>query len=178
MKALRSHKSRVQNAIVKKLLIRPVRSDEIAVLLRLCREHAVYEKSDFLPAGKSEHLRCAIFAAPPRLWCFVAVADGVIAGYATCTKDFSTWHAEEYLHLDCIYLVPKYRGLGIGTKMMQAIARHAASLGCASMEWQTPAWNKNAIQFYRRLGSIAREKVRFRWDYALRLPEGGGEHAP
>jgi GNAT superfamily N-acetyltransferase len=146
------------------VLIRPLRRDEIGSLVTLCGEHAAYERADFAQDGKSEHLEHAIFANPPRLWCLVAEIDGLIVGYATCTKDFSTWRAREYLHLDCLYLVPEYRGLRIGGRLMKAIGRHAVSLGCTTVEWQTPPWNANAIRFYGRLGAARSDKVRFRWD--------------
>ena len=96
------------------MTIRPLRCDEIASLVHLCSEHATYEKADYAPVGKSESLRRAIAAEPPRLWCLVAEIDSRIVGYATCTRDFSTWRAAEYLYLDCLYIIPKFRGLGIG----------------------------------------------------------------
>jgi GNAT superfamily N-acetyltransferase len=146
------------------MLIRPLRRHEIDTLVGLCVDHAVYEMAEFVPDGKSERLERAIFAEPPQLWCFVSEVDGVIVGYATCTKDFSTWRAEEYLNLDCLYLVQEARGLGIGAALMQAIRSHAISLGCATVEWQTPSWNARAIRFYGRLGAAASDKVRFRWN--------------
>lgn len=146
------------------MTIRPLRCDEIASLVHLCGEHAAYEKADYVPEGKSEPLRRAIAAEPPRLWCLVAEIDSRIVGYATCTRDFSTWRAAEHLYLDCLYIIPEFRGLGIGARMMQAVRRYATSLGCATVEWQTPAWNANAIRFYERLGAASSEKIRFRWE--------------
>ena len=146
------------------MIIRPLRCDEVGSLVRLCGEHAAYERADYEPEGKSEHLRRAIVAEAPRLGCLVAEVDGRIVGYATCTRDFSTWRAAEYLYLDCLYIIPEFRGLGIGGRMMQAAGSHARSLGCAIVEWQTPIWNENAIRFYKRLGATASEKIRFRWD--------------
>jgi GNAT superfamily N-acetyltransferase len=93
----------------------------------------------------------------------VAEADGAIAGYATCTRDFSTWRAAEYLHMDCLYVAPGFRNAGIGGEMMRALSRHAGALGCATVEWQTPAWNADAVRFYERLGAEATEKMRFAW---------------
>ena len=146
------------------VVIRPLRPDEIDRLLFLCAEHAAYEKIDFTSEGKADHMLGAIFSQPVRLWCFVAEVNGAVVGYATCTKDFSTLRASEYLHLDCLHIARDYRGFGIGKKMMLAIAAHAASMGCATLEWQTPIWNEPAIRFYRRLGAIGNDKARFRWD--------------
>jgi GNAT superfamily N-acetyltransferase len=164
MKASSLRKRAHLKVIAAEVFIRPLRHDEIAELVRLCGEHATYERADFAPDGKSEHLERAIFTDPPRLWCLVPEVDGLIVGYATCTKDFSTWRAGEYLHLDCLYLVPEYRGLGIGARLMKAIGSHAVSLGCTTVEWQTPPWNASAIRFYGTLGATASKKVRFRWN--------------
>jgi len=66
--------------------------------------------------------------------------------------------------MDCLYLQPAYRGRGIGWEMMRAVARQAHELGCAFIEWQTPAWNETAARFYANLGATRSEKIRFRWN--------------
>jgi GNAT superfamily N-acetyltransferase len=152
----------------RKPVVRPVRPSEIGDVLALCAEHAAYEGAAFSVEEHHARLVRAIFDESPRLWCFVAEADGMIVGYATCTKDFSTWRAADYLHLDCLYLTAGSRNAGIGTEMMAVILQHAGALGCPRLEWQTPAWNVNAIRFYQRLGAIGSDKVRFRWN-----PEAG-----
>ena len=145
------------------VVIRPVEAGDLDSVIRLCADHAAYEKSAVQLDGKTDLLSRVIFSAEPRLWCFVAEADGAIAGYATCTRDFSTWRAAEYLHMDCLYVAPGFRNAGIGGEMMRALSRHAGALGCATVEWQTPAWNADAVRFYERLGAEATEKMRFAW---------------
>jgi GNAT superfamily N-acetyltransferase len=146
-----------------KPVIRAVKPGDIEDVVRLCAEHAVYEKAQFSPEGKADRLRSALFAGVPRLWCFVAEAGGSIVGYATCTRDFSTWKAADYLYMDCLFIDPEYRNAGLGTEMMRVIARRAGALGCATLEWQTPAWNASALRFYERLGARASDKLRFCW---------------
>jgi GNAT superfamily N-acetyltransferase len=65
--------------------------------------------------------------------------------------------------MDCLYVVPAYRNAEIGAEVMQAIARHAEAIGCATLEWQTPIWNINAARFYKKLGAGSSEKIRFCW---------------
>lgn len=45
--------------------------------------------------------------------------------------------------------------------MISAVIERARQMGLAEMQWQTPAWNSRAIEFYRRLGAKALEKQRF-----------------
>ena len=153
-----------------KPLVRVARLCDIDEVVKLCSEHARFEKSSFSPEGKAYRLSGALFAGVPRLWCFVAECGGSVVGYATCTKDYSTWRAADFLHMDCLYLEPAYRNSGVGTEMMHRIARHAAALDCATVEWQTPAWNANAARFYQNLGATSSEKVRFRWDTRTVIP--------
>jgi GNAT superfamily N-acetyltransferase len=153
-----------------KPLVRVARLSDIDQLIKLSSEHARFEKATFFPEGKADRLSSAIFADIPRLWCFVAESRVSIVGYATCTKDFSTWGAADYLHMDCLYLDPAHRNAGTGTEMMRRISRHAEALNCATIEWQTPVWNSNAARFYQKLGATSCEKVRFRWERRSLLP--------
>ena len=148
---------------VRSVVIRPVRASELDAVVRLCSDHAAFERSGFQRGGKADLLSRVVFSAVPRLWCFVAEADGAIVSYATCTRDFSTWRAADYLHMDCLYVTPECRNAGIGEEMMRVVSRHADALGCATVEWQTPAWNADAARFYERLGAEATEKLRFAW---------------
>lgn len=146
-----------------KPLIRVAQPGDVDDVVRLCAKHAAYEQAQFSPEGKADSLRSAVFGSVPRLWCFVAEADSSIVGYATCTRDFSTWRAADYLYMDCLFIDPGYRNFGLGTEMMGVIAQSAGALGCATLEWQTPAWNANAARFYTRLGACASGKLRFCW---------------
>ena len=145
------------------ILIRKVRGHEIEAVGKLCEQHASFEKADFSSEGHVQRLREAVFAEPVRVWCFVLEVGKAIVGYATCTKDFSTWRAADYVHMDCIYIAPEHRNLGLGAEMMRTIAEHAESVGCTVVEWQTPAWNEDAGRFYQRLGAHGEHKVRFCW---------------
>lgn len=143
--------------------IRPAQPPDIGQVVRLCRDHAAFEAAQFTSDGKADVLRAALFAPVPRLRCIVAEADHSIIGYATFTTDFSTWKAAEYVYMDCLFVDADYRAAGLGTQMMSTIARNAGILGCATVEWQTPAWNSNAARFYERLGARSSNKLRFSW---------------
>jgi ribosomal protein S18 acetylase RimI-like enzyme len=68
-----------------------------------------------------------------------------------------------YLYLDCLYLGPELRGLGLGKQLMLTAAAHAKKLGIKQMQWQTPEDNHNAIAFYNKLGASNKAKQRFFW---------------
>lgn len=146
--------------------IRTATPPDLPELVVLCTEHAAYERSRFDPAGKEEALQAMIFGLGARLYCLVAEQDDHLVGYATFSVECSTWDAAYYMHMDCLFLRPEARNKGIGRTMMKAIAQQALDLGVRRMQWQTPAFNVDAVRFYDRLGPVKKEKFRLFLDEA------------
>jgi GNAT superfamily N-acetyltransferase len=135
---------------------------DVTQLLALCVEHAGYERVG-IAAPNRERLCEALFAASPRLYAWVAVdRQDQPLGYATATIDFSTWSARSFMHMDCLYVRERLRGLGLGRQLMEAVLHHAATLDIAEIQWQTPAWNVDAQRFYERVGASGETKVRYK----------------
>ena len=141
--------------------VRPVRNEEIEMVIELCAMHAAYEKSEYDKTGKASKLRRAIFHPSPSLFCFIVEQNGGIAGYATVTKEFSTWDAEYYLHMDCLYLLESTRGAGLGSLLMKKLKEFAVLHSCSHIQWQTPVDNFSGIQFYEKQGAVSKDKKRF-----------------
>lgn len=133
----------------------------MASLAALCVEHAAFEGVNLDRAPDERTLGAALFGDAPPLLCWVAEGDGGIVGYATATREFSTWHAGFYLHMDCLYLKPGARGCGLGEQLVRMLATDAIRLQCSGMQWQTPAANLRAATFYRRIGAQSKDKLRF-----------------
>jgi len=144
--------------------VRPVQNEEIDTIVELCAMHAAYEKSEYDRAGKASRLRHAIFKPSPSLFCFVAEQDGNIVGYSTATKEFSTWDAEYYLHMDCLYLLESTRRAGLGSLLLKTLKEFAALHSCTHIQWQTPVDNISGIRFYEKQGAVSKEKKRFYLD--------------
>ncbi|MCE3001856.1 MAG: GNAT family N-acetyltransferase [Xanthomonadaceae bacterium] len=128
-------------------------------LARLCAAHAAYERIPYAAEGHVARLADALTAGRLRAW--LARLHGDVVGYASVTLDFSTLAGAPFLHLDCLYLEPDARGLGLGAELLAAAAAQARALGCAQLQWQTPTWNADAIRFYDRLGAARNEKHRY-----------------
>jgi len=129
-------------------------------LIRLCREHAAYERSTWTEYDRLERLQ-ALLIDSAEAGCWVVDGEGELAGFATVALQLSTWDAGRYLYLDCLYLRPAYRGRGLGRALMREVARRAVELGALEVQWQTPSWNADAVRFYDRLGAGRAEKLRF-----------------
>lgn len=141
--------------------IRACQPNDLPVLVQLCQKHAHYEQASYTRAGKEERLQKALFGESPPLHGLVVEAGGELVGYATYTFDYSTWNAAPFLHLDCLYLEPAYRGRGIGERIIRQLEQVARERGCVNMQWQTPAFNEKAIRFYKRISASGKEKIRF-----------------
>lgn len=139
--------------------VRPPLPADLPALVALCEAHADYERAGPVAADLAERLHPALFGPEPRLGCLVlAGPDGELAGYATFTRDFSTWSGAEYTHLDCLYLTPAHRGRGWGHLLLEAVV---AAAGGGELQWQTPEWNTGAQRFYERLGARPATKIRY-----------------
>jgi GNAT superfamily N-acetyltransferase len=128
-------------------------------LLSLIHEHAEYERA---AATINEAQLSDILErddAPTDI--IVAEANGILAGFAAVTIDFSLWRAHLWGHLDCLYVNDGYRGSGIGQQLLQHAASLSMQKGADQLEWQTPEWNSDAVRFYRRHSAVGAVKVRF-----------------
>ena len=142
-------------------LIREGQERDLDKIVVLCQKHAEYEKASYNPHGKKDSLRQALFSKPTQLNCLVVVVAEKVIGYATYTFDYSTWDAQRFIYLDCLYLEDAYRGMGIGEALMEKVKAVGQANRCINLQWQTPDFNVKAIKFYRRIGGIGKEKVRF-----------------
>ena len=115
-------------------LIRDFRESDIDQLIILCAKHAGHEQADYDPKGKAALLKNALLSDDPCLRCWIVMVKDEFAGYTTFTFDYSTWDARYYLHLDCIYLEEKFRGLGIGKAVMEKLVGEAKSNNCVNLQ--------------------------------------------
>lgn len=142
-------------------IIRDCRIGDLAEVITLCAHHAAFEKATYSPEGKTEDLKKALFSDPPSLYCRVVEVDGKVSGYVTFTFNYSTWGGGHFLYMDCLFLEPELRSMGIGTEIIAGLKKVAKERHCVNIQWQTPAFNERAIRFYKRIGGVGKDKVRF-----------------
>ncbi|XP_075705107.1 thialysine N-epsilon-acetyltransferase-like, partial [Rhinoderma darwinii] len=75
-----------------------------------------------------------------------------LVGYALSFFTYSTWEGRA-LHLEDLYIMPEYRGRGVGSKLFTAVAESCLALGCARLQLSVLDWNQTAISFYRSRGA-------------------------
>jgi len=141
--------------------IRKAKQSDIKSVIELCALHADFENAEYDRTGKEEKLIKFLFQNKPVLNCLVAEKNDKLLGYATATKEFSTWDADFFLHMDCLYISEQARGEKLGYKFISKIKELATELGCSHVQWQTPTDNLGAISFYKKCGATSKGKVRF-----------------
>ncbi|MEP7196100.1 MAG: GNAT family N-acetyltransferase [Saprospiraceae bacterium] len=99
--------------------------------------------------------------------CLIAVNEDKIVGFATFFKAYYSWTGKA-MYLDDLYVQPNFRGLGIGTKLFDAIIEIAKSERCKKLKWQVSNWNQKAIDFYIIKGATI-DEVEINCDLKLNL---------
>jgi len=79
-------------------------------------------------------------------------------GFAVWFHSYSTFLGRAGLYLEDLFVVPQWRGRGIGRQLLAYVARVAVARGCGRMEWSVLNWNEPAIRFYRRMGARAMDE--------------------
>jgi GNAT superfamily N-acetyltransferase len=55
--------------------------------------------------------------------------------------------------LEDLFVVPEFRGRGIGKSLIVYLAQLAVEKGCGRLEWSVLDWNELAIGFYKGIGA-------------------------
>lgn len=132
-----------------------VRGD-IELILKFIRDLAEYE-----------HLAGEVVAEPGVLadWLFekrvaevvFVMCDGAEAGFALYFHNFSTFLGRAGIYLEDLFVLPEYRGRGLGLGLMKYLARQCMERGCGRLEWACLDWNAPSIGFYRALGAVPQD---------------------
>ncbi len=133
--------------------IRPATPADIPLILDLIRALAAYEREpDAVKATEADLLRYG-FGEHPTFECLIAEVDGEAAGFALFFYNYSTWRGRPGIHLEDLFVYPRFRGHGIGKALLARVAARAAEQGCVRLQWDVLDWNQTAIDFYQGLGA-------------------------
>ena len=136
-----------------RFLIRAARPADVAEILRLIRELAVYEKLERMAVGTPQSLHEALFGPRPAAEALVAELGARTVGFALFFTTFSTFLCKPGLYLEDLFVEPAHRGAGIGKALLAALAALARERGCGRLEWRVLDWNEPSIRFYESLGA-------------------------
>ena len=136
------------------LHIRPARPADVAPILAMIRELAVFEKLEHMVIADEAMLHDALFGARPPCEAIVGEEPGGdVVTFALFFHNFSTFLGRKGLYLEDLYVKQDRRGLGYGKRMLAALAALAVERQCGRFEWSVLDWNANAIAFYEKMGA-------------------------
>uniref|UniRef100_A0A8D2LY66 N-acetyltransferase domain-containing protein n=1 Tax=Varanus komodoensis TaxID=61221 RepID=A0A8D2LY66_VARKO len=73
-------------------------------------------------------------------------------GYALYFFGYNVNHGR-IMYLENLFVVAEFRGSGIGKEFMGKLAEVALQAGCTEIKFVTMEWNREAKDFYTRLGA-------------------------
>jgi GNAT superfamily N-acetyltransferase len=140
------------------LLIRSARPEESAIILRLIKDLAEYEKAPDQVEATESDLKATIFSKEPKVFCDFVEVDGEIVGMAIWFLNYSTWQGTHGIYLEDLFIKPEYRGRGYGKALLIHLAKLCEEKGYGRFQWWVLDWNSPAIDFYRSLGAEAMDE--------------------
>ena len=135
------------------IVLRPATPEDAPEIHRLIVALATYEREPDAVEATPATLAAQLASERPPFECLLALAEGVVVGFALFFHNYSTWRGRPGLYLEDLFVEPRQRGQGIGRELLVELARIAVARGCARMEWMVLGWNEPAMAFYRRLGA-------------------------
>ncbi len=133
--------------------VRKTEPRDAAALLRLIVALADYEKLSPPDEAAQQRLIRDLFAERPKVESLIAEVNGTAAGYTFFFETYSTFLALPTLFLEDLFVLPEFRGQGVGAALFRTMAQEAWVRGCGRMEWTVLDWNQLAIDFYERFGA-------------------------
>ncbi len=152
------------------------REEDVPVILRLIAALGEYERLAHEVVATEDDIRQALFGPRPAAEVVIAWAppspeasarqalspeasapqvppSSEPIGFALFFHNFSTFLGRRGLYLEDLFVVPHWRGRGVGRRLLTHLAGIAVERNCGRMEWSVLDWNEPAVGFYRRLGA-------------------------
>ena len=126
---------------------------DVPIILTFIRELAAYEKLANEVVATEDDMHVALFGERPVIEALIATQDEDPVGYALFFPTFSTFLGKPGMYLEDVYVRPAARGLGIGRKLLEHLARVTVQRGWGRLEWSVLDWNEPSISFYKKMGA-------------------------
>jgi GNAT superfamily N-acetyltransferase len=131
----------------------PAQVSDVPVILGMIKALAEYEQLTHEVTATEQDLRQSLFGPRPAGEVVIAYNGEDPIGFALFFHNFSTFLGKHGLYLEDLFVVPEWRGRGVGKQLLAHVAAIAESRHCGRMEWAVLDWNESAIAFYRRMGA-------------------------
>src|SRR5688572_12620738 len=126
---------------------------DVPLILTLVQALAEYERMSDEVLATEARLRDTLFGASPCAEAAIARVEREAVGFALWFFNYSTFLAQPGLYLEDLFVLPDWRGRGVGAALLRHLARVAIERDCGRMEWSVLNWNEPAVGFYKKIGA-------------------------
>ena len=141
-------------------VIVPATESDVPAIHSLVKALAEYERLAHEVVSTEADIRNSLFGPRPYAEVILAKSDGLTVGFALFFHNYSTFLGRPGIYLEDLFVLPAFRGQGIGRELLVALARLAVERGCGRLEWSVLDWNEPAIGFYKRMGARVMDEWR------------------
>ena len=138
--------------------IEPAAERDIPIVLAMIKALAEYERLAHEVVATEAGLRETLFGPRSGVEAVIAYVGSEAAGFAVWFHNYSTFLGRSGLYLEDLFVLPQWRGRGLGRQLLTYLARVAVARGCGRLEWSVLNWNLSAIRFYRGIGAQAMDE--------------------
>lgn len=135
------------------LQIRPAHAADAELIHRFICGLADYERLAHEVVATPEKLAATLFGPRPGAEVVIAEWQAQPAGFALFFPNYSTFLAQPGMYLEDLFVLPEFRGRGIGKALLAHLAGLAVQRGYGRLDWSVLDWNVPAIEFYRSIGA-------------------------
>ncbi|XP_038624609.1 thialysine N-epsilon-acetyltransferase [Tachyglossus aculeatus] len=136
--------------------VREAADTDCGDVMRMIRELAEFENLTDQVKNTEEGLKADGFGTNPFFRCLVAEVPPErrnpngpsVVGFGLYYFIYSTWKGRS-IYLEDLYVMPEYRGQGIGSKILSKVAEEALANGCSQCRLAVLDWNQQAARFYK-----------------------------
>ena len=131
---------------------------DVPLILGMIKALAEYERLGHEVVATEAMIRDSFFGPAPHASAVIARIGGTAVGFAIWFSTYSTFLSKPGIYLEDLFVLPEFRGKGIGRALLQHLARIAVERGCGRIEWSVLDWNETAIRFYRGISARAMDE--------------------
>ncbi len=149
------------DSIVDRPILRSAEPEDADALFGLIKALADYEKLSHEVTGDAASLAAHLgdkktetsWPERPIVEAILVEVDGRAVGFALFFTNYSTFLTKPGIYLEDLFVLPAYRGMGLGKLLLARLARLALERDCGRLEWSVLDWNEPAIAFYQHMGA-------------------------
>jgi GNAT superfamily N-acetyltransferase len=149
------------------IVIRPARASDIDDIVSLVQQYWEFENIPGFDRARVSALLAEFLDGEKKGACWLADADGCLAGYLLAVFMFSLEHGGMMAEIDELFVAPGRRSLGIGAALLREADRAMSRDGLVRVQLQLGVRNSGGRIFYERHGFRPRSDYTL-WERPLR----------